>query len=429
MDQDTALPDSCFVLLDDNLSDTPASLLFTGMERFVGLDAADATADTVARALADIDAGVADGLFAAGALAYELAPHLDQAMTARPSPPPGVPVIAMGLFRNRQSLTEHEAAAFLAGLANDRTAGASPATAPIGDIALDIDRDGYIRAVETLRDHIAAGRTYQVNYTFRASFAVLCDPIALYQRLRYTQPVPYGAYLRLPGLDVLSRSPELFFKTSGDRITVKPMKGTAPRGDSLESDRAIADALKSDPKNRAENVMIVDLMRNDLGRIAQPGTVTVDSLFDIEAYRSVNQMTSTVSARLSRPIRFSTILRALYPCGSVTGAPKIRTMEIIHDLETSPRGIYTGAIGHIGPDGEMAFNVPIRTITIPSPTPSVAAPRTGYLGLGSGIVYDSDPAAEYEECLLKGQYLFALSGRGHGGESAGNEDGGGETAP
>ncbi|WP_366657798.1 aminodeoxychorismate synthase component I [Fodinicurvata sp. EGI_FJ10296] len=402
--------DSPFVLLDDNHSDVPCSALFTGLERVVRLDAADATPDAVYKALQEIDGGVAKGLFAAGALAYELAPHIDPALIARASPPSGVPLIAMGLFRERRPVNEGEVDAFL----EERGGTTNPETAPIGRIDLDVTRDDYIRAVEKLRAHIAAGDTYQVNHTFRASFPVPGDPIALFRRLRTTQPVAYGAYVRLPGLDVLSRSPELFFKKSGDRISVKPMKGTAPRGHTPEADRDIADTLRADPKSRAENVMIVDLMRNDLGRIAEPGSVRVDSLFDIEAYRSVNQMTSSVSAKVPRTIGFTDILAALFPCGSVTGAPKVRTMEIIRELETSPRGFYTGAIGHIGPDGDMAFNVPIRTITITAPQGREMAdtPRIGYLGLGSGIVHDSDPAAEFDECLLKGRYLFALSETG-----------------
>ena len=279
---------------------------------------------------------------------------------------------------------------------------AGPPSPPFGEYRLDNLRPNlseveYRQALARIKEYIAAGDTYQVNYTLKLLFDFTGSPESLYLALRRNQPVSYGAYLNLGGERLLSFSPELFFRKSGLRCQVKPMKGTSGRGRTLAEDAHLALALRQDPKNRSENVMIVDLLRNDLGRISSMGGVEVASLFDVETYATLHQMTSTISGRMTAPVGLAELFKALFPCGSVTGAPKIRTMEIIRELESGPRGVYTGAIGYLAPSGDAVFNVPIRTV--------VLSGQHGEMGIGSGIVHDSDPQSEWQECLLKGRFL------------------------
>lgn len=265
-------------------------------------------------------------------------------------------------------------------------------------------RDSYLTAIQRIKEYIAAGDTYQVNYTLKLLFDFSGSPEALYQTLRRNQSVSYGALMRLGEEHILSLSPELFFRTEAHSIVVRPMKGTMKRGRFLAEDQAISRTLQQDIKNRSENVMIVDLLRNDLGRLMRElgdEKVLTRSLFDVERYESLLQMTSTIFAETRNnvlaKVPLSDLFRALFPCGSVTGAPKIRTMEIIRELEEGARGVYTGAIGYLAPTGKAVFNVPIRTIRL--------AQGKGEMGIGSGIVHDSDPEQEWEECLLKGHFL------------------------
>ncbi len=257
--------------------------------------------------------------------------------------------------------------------------------------------DAYAAAVARIHASIAAGETYQVNYTFplRASFQG--DTWALFYQLAAAQRAGYMAYLDLGAHVIASASPELFFRLEGERITMRPMKGTSPRGRTLAEDEAQAAALRLSDKNQAENVMIVDMARNDLGRIAQVGSVAVPELFTVERYPTLWQMTSTVTARTSAPL--DAIMAALFPCASITGAPKVRTMQIIQALEPTPRGIYTGAIGYLAPGRQAQFNVAIRTVVVSRPA------GIAVYGVGSGLVWDSEPAAEYAECLLKAEVL------------------------
>ncbi|MBW1792589.1 MAG: aminodeoxychorismate synthase component I, partial [Deltaproteobacteria bacterium] len=255
----------------------------------------------------------------------------------------------------------------------------------------------YLSSIKTIKEYIAAGDTYQVNFTLKLLFDFHGSPIEFYKTLRDNQSVCYGAYIQSEGEQIMSFSPELFFRKSGMTCTVRPMKGTLKRGRTLAEDIEYAKFLSSDSKNRSENVMIVDLLRNDLGRLAQMGSVHVSSLFDVETYETLHQMTSTITGQLKDDITLPTLFKALFPCGSVTGAPKIRTMEIIQELESSPRGVYTGAIGYLSPDGDAVFNVPIRTVVIQN--------NKGEMGIGSGIIHDSDPHNEWEECLLKANFL------------------------
>jgi para-aminobenzoate synthetase/4-amino-4-deoxychorismate lyase len=272
----------------------------------------------------------------------------------------------------------------------------------VHDVRLSQDRRSYAANIDRILDYIRAGDTYQVNYTFKASFAFAGTPIALYRELRRHQTVEFGALLAFPEVRVLSLSPELFLRKDGDRIVSKPMKGTARRGATLAEDEAIRAALRSDPKTLSENLMIVDLIRNDLGRLAANGSVVTRDLFEIQSFETVHQMVSTVEGRVDPELPVGTALGHLLPCGSITGAPKVRTMEIIEQLESEPRGIYCGAIGHVTPGNDFAFNVPIRTVVS-------TTDGQGELGIGSGIVAEADTGAEFDECLLKARFLGAVN--------------------
>jgi para-aminobenzoate synthetase/4-amino-4-deoxychorismate lyase len=267
----------------------------------------------------------------------------------------------------------------------------------VQDVQLGVSEADYTDAIRCVRRHIGKGNVYQINYTAPLRFRVEGDPRSLYRRLRSRQRVPYAAYLNVGGRQILSLSPELFLRREGDRVVTRPMKGTIRRGRTMDEDRALEEKLASDPKNRAENLMIVDLLRNDLSVCCEPGSVTVPSLYETERYQSVIQMTSTVEGRLQNEAGLDDLLRALFPCGSVTGAPKRRAMRIIRTLETPPRGVYCGAIGMAGPDDTAVFSVPIRTAVLDG--------TAGTMGIGSGVVWDSDPVDEYEECALKGKFL------------------------
>lgn len=268
----------------------------------------------------------------------------------------------------------------------------------IADLRAELNRSEYVAAFESAVGHIACGDIYQVNLTWRIDFTSFGSSLALYRKLRRSQPVNYGAYLSLPDRIIMSLSPELFLERRGDELVSKPMKGTRTRENG--TDQAMAKALRQSEKDRAENLMIVDLIRNDLGKIAQTGSVRVDRLFAIEQYPTVYQMVSQVSGRVPDRSLFPT-LKALFPSGSVTGAPKIRAMEIINGLERSSRGIYTGAIGHIGAGGDFIFNVAIRTIEL-------MPDNRGRLHVGSGIVADSSANSEYAECWSKARFLTEL---------------------
>jgi para-aminobenzoate synthetase/4-amino-4-deoxychorismate lyase len=289
--------------------------------------------------------------------------------------------------------------------------------AGIAHIRANVDQDQFTAALNRIHDYIEAGDTYQVNYTYRLRFDAYGSLFALYARLRGRQPVPYGALVALDdGTAVLSLSPELFVRHEQGALTARPMKGTAPAAlsgpDQHQENQRRASALAADPKNRAENLMIVDLLRNDIGRIAQTGSVEVPALFEVRRYSSVLQMTSTVQAALRDDASLADIFDALYPCGSITGAPKRRTMEIIAELEPAPRGIYTGAIGWFDPCGDrkvgdFCMSVPIRTLYLQAPD-SVDSVRHGEMGVGAGIVFDSDPVEEFAECQLKARFLTGL---------------------
>ncbi len=385
-----------FALFDDSLS-TPGqarSLLLSELDRTILCD----DPDEVDAALARIDAAAEAGCHVAIVADYELGYWLEPMALGRHYPSRR-PLLCGYVFRRAKDLDGNEVADFLA--AHRAALPPSRRIAGIADLQPMLDEAGYLAAVRRILAYIAEGDCYQVDFTFPLRFRHFGDPLALYAKLRMAQPVHHGAYLQLPGRTLLSLSPELFVERCGDCLTTRPMKGTAPRGADAAKDAAYRDELAASEKNRAENLMIVDLIRNDLGRLARLGSVRVDRLFEIEPYPTVWQMTSTVSA--SVPERsLGTIFRALFPCGSVTGAPKIRAMQIAAELEPGPRGAYTGAIGYLRPGGDFSFNVPIRTL-------SLLPDGTGTLGIGSGIVADSDPAGELIECGWKARFATGIA--------------------
>lgn len=262
-----------------------------------------------------------------------------------------------------------------------------------------ITRLEYDATILKIHELITQGETYQVNYTFPLLSHATGDALATYQNLTLAQGAPYSVFLDLGRYKVLSLSPELFFERNGDEVRTKPMKGTVRRGRWLAEDKELAAWLRNSLKDKAENVMIVDLLRNDLGKVSIPGSVKVSSLFELERFKTVWQMTSTVQATLNPKTGLVELMGALFPCGSITGAPKIRTMEIIRDLERHPRGVYTGTIGLIRPGGDCTFNVAIRTAVIDSKTGQAT------FGVGGGITIDSTGDREYEECLVKARFL------------------------
>lgn len=304
------------------------------------------------------------------------------------APEAGRPLARFWRFRRCTRLARDEADAWLGGQV---AAAAEGGLAGVGGLAPGVDENWHARAVDRIRRYIAAGDCYQVNLTFPLEFFWFGAPLALYARLRETQPVRFGGMIGDADGGIVSLSPELFVERCGDRLRTRPMKGTAPRaGDPAE--------LLASPKERAENVMIVDLLRNDFGRIARNGSVEVSGLFEIEEYPTLWQMVSEVTADV--PGRsLGEILHALFPCGSITGAPKIRAMQVAAELEEGRRrGPYTGAMGWVAPDGDFRLNVAIRTLEL-------LPGGQGRLGVGSGIVADSSPAAEWQECLLKAHFL------------------------
>ncbi len=346
------------------------------------------TAAEVAPAFAAMEAARAAGRWLAGYASYELG----YALTDRLAPlmPAGqrVPLLDFGVFDTPQPLRPdpREGRPF-----------SLSAFVPGWDFAR------YRAAFDTVHAFIGAGDIYQANLTFPLTAQMTGDPRALYAALRARQPVPHGAFVDLGGPLLLSRSPELFFRTdAAGRIEARPMKGTQPRDPDPARDAARRDWLAADPKNRAENLMIVDLLRNDLSRIARVGSVRVPDLFRVETYASVHQMTSRITADLGGRCPVADLFGALFPCGSITGAPKIRAMEILRTLEPAPRGAYCGAIGWMAPDGASTFSVAIRTLVLPGD-------GTARLNVGGGVVHDSTAAAEYEEALWKTRFAPPLS--------------------
>ena len=371
-----------FILLDDTRPGGGKARLYRGA---LGTIEARHPGEVVP-ALAALRAALAAGRHLAGFIAYEAGAALEPrlAALARAAPADAPPLLWFGLFERVELLDD--AAALLPDAAGGHLAAPRPLIA----------REAHRAAVARALALIAAGDIYQVNLTFAADVPVAGDPRALYAGLRGAQ-AGWGGLVFTGAHWLLSASPELFFTLAGGAITARPMKGTASRAAS--GDAARAAALAADPKQRAENLMIVDLLRNDLSRVAVPGSVAVPALFEVETYPTVHHMTSTVTARLADGVDAIDLLGALFPCGSISGAPKIRAMEVIGELEPAPRGPYTGAIGWLDPGGDAAFNVAIRTLVLDD------GGSRATLGLGSAIVADSTADEEWRECLAKGAFV------------------------
>jgi para-aminobenzoate synthetase/4-amino-4-deoxychorismate lyase len=369
------------VLLHDNSPTAGRSLLFENPERVL------TTRDPafVEALISEAETVLDDGWHVAGYLTYELGHSFEERLAL-----PGLaarPLLWLGIYDKPREMTRQETESWL-------TAHSGSEPASVTDIDLSMSRADYATAFETVIEYIRSGDVYQINLTFLARFRLDGDPVALYRELCRKQPVAHGALIHTGKDFILSLSPELFIERRGTHIVTRPMKGTIRRGADAKEDDALKAELLADEKSRAENLMIVDLLRNDLGRVAEIGTVEVEKLFEIETYKSLHQMTSTIAAKLRPEAKLGTILKALFPCGSIIGAPKIRAMQIIKEVESAPRGIYCGSIGYAAPGGDFSFNVAIRTAHI-------GVDGHGEIGIGGGIVADSNLAAEYDEALLK----------------------------
>jgi para-aminobenzoate synthetase/4-amino-4-deoxychorismate lyase len=366
-------------------------LLFTNPIRLIVTH----EARDVVPCLEELDRELSCGRHVAGFLAYEAAcglhPKLDRAAASG-----GAPLVWFGVFGAPRELDSPQLDAEL----KSRAGSDAPR---VTRVRFDTTPRAYAQSFEQIQYHLTAGDSYQVCHSIRCHFELeQGSPAALFELLSRRQRTAYSALIETGERAILSLSPELFFKRRGDRIELKPMKGTAPRGRSESEDEALALELASSPKTRAENVMIVDLLRNDIGRVARIGSVCVPALFAVERYETLLQMTSTITATLLADIGLRELLQALFPCGSIVGAPKLRTMQIIADLEPAPRDVFCGSIGYATPAGDACFNVAIRTA-------SIDRAGAGTLGVGGGVVVDSSCESEYAECLLKAEFLLAAA--------------------
>jgi len=340
----------------------------------------------VPAALAALDRARADGFWLAGYASYELGFALEPRLLPLLPRERRLPLLQFGVYD-----APHAAADL------------PKEPAGLGDLRPLWDPAHYARAFQTVHDYICAGDIYQANLTFPIHMTATGEARALYAALQGVQPVRYGALIEdETGPAILCRSPELFFRTHGDgRIETRPMKGTQPRSTDPAEDTRRRFFLQSDAKNRAENLMIVDLLRNDISRVSVPGTVSVPELFAVESFETVHQMTSLITAQMMPDTGLSDIFTALFPCGSITGAPKLRAMQILADLEQAPREIYCGSLGWAAPDGRAEFNVAIRTLMVED--------GQAVLNVGGGVVYDSTATGEYEEALWKARFARALT--------------------
>jgi para-aminobenzoate synthetase component I len=376
-----AIPPDPLILVEAGPGGAPAA--FTKPRRIIRADAAS----DVPAALDAVDRARADGLWLAGMLSYELGYALEPRLASLLPKVRDQPLIHLAAFDAPHApppMPDDDARIF--------------AVTPAWDV------DAYTPACARILGYICAGDIYQANLTFPVNANWEGTPLGLHAALLRRQPVPHGAVVQLPDAPaVVSRSPELFFATdAAGRIETRPMKGTAPRDPDPARDAALRAALGTSAKDRAENLMIVDLLRNDISRVCRTGSVRVPDLYRVETYATLHQMVSRITGELMPGTSFSGILRALFPCGSITGAPKIRAMEIIRELEPAPRGVYCGAVGWVAPDGTSSFNVAIRTLTL-------FADGRARFGVGGGIVHDSTPEGEYEEALWKARFTRPTS--------------------
>ena len=374
------------MLLDNSTRSDAISVLFEHPTEIVRAD----TPGDVAAALTRLKSGLANGLHAAGFFSYELGYVLEPKLAGLMPPQRSMPLLWFGLYTRPREMSGAEVQSWLKAEAIGNPF--------LGALEHSWDAGAYLERFEKVQENIRSGDIYQLNLTFKAKFELKGSPLALYRDLRLKQRVAYGGLVDTGDVTILSASPELFIERRGRVIWTRPMKGTAPRAGTYEGDAEVRRYLANDVKNRAENLMIVDLMRNDLGRIANLGSVSVTDLFTVETFKTLHQMTSGVRAELKDGVAVEDLLKAIFPPGSVTGAPKIRAMELIRSLETEARGVYCGAIGRFEPGGNALFNVAIRTAVI-------SRGGAGEMGIGSGVVADSQGAKEYAECLLKMKFL------------------------
>lgn len=353
-------------------------------------------ADEVAASLAAAEAARLQGAWIAGYIAYEAGYALEPRLAALMPEGRRGPLVCLAAFDGPE-----DAGAVL-GTAAEQGRGVR-----LEPLVPCVSREAYGAAFERVQGYIAAGDCYQINLTFPLASRLLGGTaLGLYGALRAGQPVGYGAYVDLGiGPVIVSRSPELFFRVAGGVIESRPMKGTAPRSDDPVEDAGLAAELQASEKDRAENLMIVDLLRNDIARMAEIGSVKVPELYAVESFATVHQMSSRVQGRLLPGAGLPGLMAALFPCGSVTGAPKIRAMEIIREVEAEPRGVYCGAVGWAAPDGDQCWSVAIRTARV-WPDGEVR------LNVGGGVVYDSTAAGEWEEALWKARFAVGLTRRG-----------------
>ena len=344
---------------------------------------------------ARIEAALADGLHVAGFFSYECGYHFQPGLADTDSSRV-LPLVWLGIY-DKPFVFDHAQGWVKQPPVLSLSQTREPKITAPASLNLEITKEEYCKNILKIKEYIAAGDTYQVNFTDRVSFQTHTSPEILFEELCNEQPTAYSAFMNVGGCYILSFSPELFFRIDEKRIVTRPMKGTMPRGPDINDDARAMSRLRNDEKNRSEHVMIVDLLRNDLGRICSAGSVQVQDLFSVEKYQHLLQMTSTIAGILRPNIGLYEIFQSLFPSGSVTGAPKIRTMQIIRELERKPREIYTGAIGYMSPDRSSVFNVAIRTLLMRD--------GTVQMGVGGGVVADSEPEGEYRECQLKASFL------------------------
>lgn len=381
------LPKDNFVFLETNRfdKDNSHSYLFSNPIKIISCY----KPEDVKLAFLELETRVSKGYYAAGFISYEAGFSFEENLRGL-GKKSFFPLMWFGVYKKPAIFTHREKMDLLQ-RKNFHYA--------VENLRPNIARKEYIDNIEKIKDFIRRGDTYQVNYTFKYKFNFSGSAFDFYEDLKARQSVSYSALIKTKDYSLLSLSPELFFRKNKDRIEVRPMKGTIDRGRNLKADRLNAQILKNSLKNRSENVMIVDLLRNDLGRISRAGTVKTKKLFEVEQYETLLQMTSVVRSVLKKDIALYDLFRAIFPSGSVTGAPKISTMKIIDSLEDEPRHVYTGGVGFFAPKGEAVFNVAIRTVLIDNET------RKAEMGIGSGIVYDSDPNKEFDECKLKADFI------------------------
>ncbi len=387
----SVFPSPPFVLLDDSKTKArpDAGFLFENPVKILECE----KLEQAPKVLDKIEGVLKAGYYLAGWISYEVGLGFHPTLNTPKTVTSKEPLIWLGVFKDPERLSSEK----LDSLFRPPGKPGYPAGFTASPEANE-NQAGFAAAFNKIMDYIVAGDIYQVNHTFRLNLEAHGTIAALYARLRKAQPVSYASLIDTGDWKVLSASPELFISRKGDYLTSRPMKGTAKSGKTWAENQKKMAALKRDEKNRAENLMITDLIRNDFSRVCEPGSVAVSKLFEVERFAQVLQMSSEVVGKLKPGTRFLDIIENLFPCGSITGAPKIRAMEIIQETEKEPRGLYTGALGVITPTGDFTFNVPIRTILLDRM-------GKGHLAIGSGIVVGSTQGDEYDECLLKSKFL------------------------